>query len=168
MFVEIERKFLIKDNAWRPEVICTRHITDYLIARFEAGKARIRFCDDIATLTLKGQKRGLKRSEFHVTLKEAEACAMVREFVNAPGVEKKRHDVEVAGVTWQVDEYLGALDGLVTADVELPSEDFAFAIPSWAGREVTRDARFGASALIEAASRGPSALAEIFASAERP
>lgn len=168
MFVEIERKFLIKDNSWRPEVICTRHISDHLVARFEAGKARIRFCDAAATLTLKGERRGLKRSEFHVSLKQAEARAMVREFVSAPAVEKKRHDVEVAGVTWQVDEYLGVLEGLVTADVELPSEDFAFVIPGWAGREVTRDARFGASALVEVARRGPSALAKLFANAERP
>ena len=168
MFVEIERKFLIKSDAWKSGIKRTSHITDHLIAKFDAGKARIRICDSVATLTLKGQKRGLKRKEYHITLKDHVARGLIEEFSTAPAIEKNRHEVSVAGMIWQVDEYLGSLAGFVTADVELPSENHALVLPDWAGREVTHDRRFGASALTDAASRGPAALADLFEAAARP
>jgi CYTH domain-containing protein len=34
------------------------------------------------------------------------------------------------GFTWEVDKYAGHLEGLFTAEVELPSEDVAAALPA--------------------------------------
>ncbi|WP_435170373.1 CYTH domain-containing protein [Falsirhodobacter sp. 1013] len=144
MPVEIERKFLIKTDAWRAGVRRTWHITDHLIATFETGKAWIRICDAKAILTFKGQRHGCSRSEYHLDLDAPHAQAMINDFASTTAIEKNRHYVEVAGVTWQVDEYLGALAGFVTTDVELPREDYPLVMPAWAGREITTDARFGA------------------------
>ena len=161
MPVEIERKFLIRSDAWRAGVVKTRHITDHLIAKFESGKARIRICEGEAILTFKGQRRGCARGEYHIPLDDRHARAMIAEFSTAPAIEKNRHDVEVAGLLWQVDEYLGTLAGFVTADAEFPQEDHSLVLPTWAGREITSDARFGSSALLAAAHQGEDAIAKL-------
>ncbi len=121
MAVEIERKFLVVNETWRSQSLKRRSISDHLIARFENenGKARIRICDGAAMLTIKGPRRGYSRNEFHVDLTEADAQSMIAEFASEPALVKTRHDIEHAGLVWQVDEYNGALEGLVTCEVEL-------------------------------------------------
>jgi len=149
MPLEIERKFLVRSDGWRRGVTRTMHIVDHLIARFPNGKARIRVCNNAATLTLKGQRKGLARSEYHVPLETEDAVDMIAEFSTGPGIEKHRHEVVVDDLVWQIDEYTGVLEGLVTSDVELPHENFALVTPDWAGDEITGDPRFGSSRLAE-------------------
>jgi len=36
-----------------------------------------------------------------------------------PPLEKKRYTVKHAGATWEIDEFLGAIAGLVIAEIEL-------------------------------------------------
>ncbi|MDB6454054.1 CYTH domain-containing protein [Falsirhodobacter sp. 20TX0035] len=168
MQVEIERKFLIRNAGWRDGVRHSRHITDYLIAQFEGGKARMRLCDDTAMLTFKGNRRGTRRCEYHIPLAEPDARAMVRDLVTTPPIEKRRHDVVVAGLVWQVDEYVGPLHGFVTTDAELPHEDHALVLPDWVGREITGDQRFGASAVAAAAHQGPQAVRALMRAAAVP
>ena len=47
----------------------------------------------------------------------------------------------------EVDEFLGENSGLVVAEIELQSEDQAFARPDWIGEEVTHDSRYFNSSL---------------------
>lgn len=166
MAVEIERKFLIRSNGWRGSVSSSRHIADYLVATFAAGKARIRFCDDEAVLTFKGRKTGCRRCEHHIPIGTTEARAMIDDFAHTEALERNRHHVDVAGMTWQVDEYLGPLSGLVTADVELPQDDHPLIVPHWAGCEITSDARFGASAMMLSLGDGPKAVKALVNAAE--
>ena len=58
MAIEIERKFLLANDAWKREVIKSEHMRDGLIARFGEGKVRIRLTDGIASLTIKGPREG--------------------------------------------------------------------------------------------------------------
>ena len=46
------------------------------------------------------------------------------------------------GLLWEVDEFLGDNAGLVVAEVELESADQVFAMPDWAGAEVTDELRY--------------------------
>jgi adenylate cyclase len=50
----------------------------------------------------------------------------------------------VADFVAEIDEYAGALDGLVVAEVEFPDEEAAhgFEPPAWFGRELTDDWRY--------------------------
>ena len=41
------------------------------------------------------------------------------------------------GLVWEVDEFEGALAGLVLAEVELPSSQTEVVLPSWVGQEIT-------------------------------
>src|SRR5690606_14414826 len=56
-------------------------------------------------------------------------------------IDKRRHLVRHEGHVWEVDEFLGDNAGLVVAEIELGSPDEAFALPPWAGREVTDEPR---------------------------
>ncbi|RCW81220.1 adenylate cyclase [Phyllobacterium bourgognense] len=154
MALEIERKFLVIKDGWRESARPGLQIVDYLIANFDGGKMRILFCDDLPTMTLKGPRRGLTRSEYHMPLPEADARAIVDEFSSGPGLEKCRYQADMAGLTWQIDEYAGIFEGLVTADVELPFESFTLTLPDWAGREITHDPRFGSGRLAAAVADG--------------
>jgi adenylate cyclase len=48
-----------------------------------------------------------------------------------------------------VDEFYGANEGLTVAEIELPSEDYAFDKPEWLGEEVTGDTRYYNSMLMK-------------------
>lgn len=168
MQVEIERKFLIRNESWRAAARDPRHISDHLIATFDGGKARIRICDDTATLTFKGRKRGLSRSEYHIDIAQHVAQAMIHDLVTTTPLEKTRCDVRVDDLIWHVDEYHGRLAGFVTADVELPSEEHDLVLPDWIGSEVTFDRRFGATALAAVAQEGDRAVSDLFRAANMP
>lgn len=55
-----------------------------------------------------------------------------------PSVQKTRYVLEGDdGLVWEVDEFEGALAGLILAEVELEASDESVDIPPWAGQEIT-------------------------------
>lgn len=48
---------------------------------------------------------------------------------------------------WEVDEFHGEDEGLIIAEIELPSEDTQFDKPQWLGKEVTQDTTYYNSTL---------------------
>ena len=67
---------------------------------------------------------------------------MLTDLAQGPVIEKTRHLLEVDGHTWELDVFAGANEGLVMAEIELGSADEQFTVPSWAGRDVSDDARY--------------------------
>ena len=57
-------------------------------------------------------------------------------------MEKVRHHVPVGGHVWEVDEFLGASEGLVVAEIELDWTEEPFQTPEWLGDEVSGDPRY--------------------------
>ena len=57
-------------------------------------------------------------------------------------VEKTRYIVPVGMHRWEVDLFHGLNEGLVVAEIELSDPAEAFILPTWAGREVTGEARY--------------------------
>lgn len=62
----------------------------------------------------------------------------------APGeiLEKWRYTFSEGDDVWEIDEFLGANQGLVIAEIELNSEDQPFGRPDWLGEEVSRVSRY--------------------------
>jgi adenylate cyclase len=146
---EIERKFLVRSDAWRREAsegVCYRQ--GYLSTASSAS-ARLRVAGDKAFLTIKGKPQGAARDEFEYQIPVADAEQMLDFLCAGPPIEKIRHDVEVGGVKWVVDEFAGQNCGLVLAEVELEDERQEIAIPDWAGKEVTEDERYSNRRLAE-------------------
>ena len=139
MATEIERKFLVRGDAWRqqsPTRICQGYLN-----RDKERTVRVRIAGNKAFLTIKGASKGATRSEFEYEIPLADAQQLLA-LCDGPVLDKNRHVLVHAGTTWEVDEFLGANAGLVVAEVELEREDQPFERPAWLGEEVTEDPRY--------------------------
>lgn len=137
MPVEIERKFLIANESWRQSVTHATRLRDGILAFYDGRKIRIRFYDDKATLTVKGPRKGLSRDEFEYEIPSSDGLILLEQHCKGEIVEKTRHHLLFDGSEWAIDEYHGLLDGIILAEIELPSEDAAPTLPDWIGKEVT-------------------------------
>lgn len=142
MGFEIERKFFVTSEKWRDLETGSQRLRDGLLARFDGGKVRIRVAEDRATITIKSSRTGVRRSEYEYDIPHADAEQILITLCVGRLMEKTRHFVPHDGLTWMVDVYGGAHDGLIIAEVELEREHQTFHLPSWVGKEVTDDPRF--------------------------
>tara|TARA_R110002020_G_scaffold34066_22_gene103677 strand:+ start:7196 stop:7672 length:477 start_codon:yes stop_codon:yes gene_type:complete len=139
MALEIERKFLVDNDAWRGVVETSKAIVQAYVAVDGGTSLRVRIYDDTsARLTVKVGVSEMTRHEYEYSIPLADARAMA-ETSRGRLIEKTRHLVHVEGFVWEVDVYEGRLAGLVTAEVEMGSESDDPALPPWLGREVTGD-----------------------------
>lgn len=147
MGVEIERKFLTAGDGWRAlgEPVLLRQ--GYLSSDPERV-VRVRIEGGLAMLTIKGRSVGASRGEWEYPIPLADAAELLERLCEQPLVEKYRRRIAFGGMTWEVDEFLGANAGLVVAEIELDAEDQAFSKPDWIGAEVTDDPRYYNSSLI--------------------
>lgn len=141
MKIEIERKFLLTGDSWRQGATGTLYRQGYLCTDPERT-VRVRIGGDTAILAIKGRGDGLSRPEYEFPIPPGEAATLLDGLCLQPLVEKVRYLVPFAGLTWEIDEFLGANAGLVLAEVELEHPDQPVPLPPWAGREVTGDPRY--------------------------
>jgi adenylate cyclase len=146
MPVEIERKFLVAHDGWRPLVRSRQRLQQGYLSRGPGTTVRIRRAGFAAFLTVKGAG-GIARAEFEYEIPVSDADAMLADLCREPLIEKTRHEVCHAGLLWQVDEFHGINEGLVVAEVELRAADQPVQLPDWVGREVTSDAAYRNSEL---------------------
>lgn len=144
--IETERKFLVSDNSWKDSVTKTIDIAQGYLTRDKDRTVRVRITGDAAYITIKGKRVGASSPEFEYEIPKDDAHALLK--LCLPGViEKTRHHVPHEGHLWEVDIFHGENKGLVMAEIELKSEDETFALPVWAGAEVTADGRYTNAAL---------------------
>jgi adenylate cyclase len=141
--MEIERKFLVRGDGWRPGPAGVLQRQGYLSV--EDPTVRVRIEGERATLTVKGAQAGLSRPEFEYEIPLADAGELLRLCPFA--VEKTRYVREFGGRRWEIDVFHGPNEGLVVAEIELEREDESFALPLWLGAEVSRDPRYRVSSL---------------------
>jgi adenylate cyclase len=140
MGTEIERKFLVLDQSVLHGSTGISYRQGYLSTDPERT-VRVRRAGDHAFLTIKGISEGPSRAEFEYEIPAADAEDLFA-LCEGPLIEKTRHRIEHAGLTWEVDVFDGKNGGLVLAEVEISSPDTPVAIPGWAGEEVTADPRY--------------------------
>lgn len=137
MILEIERKFLIINQSWRESVKTSRRIVQGYLADDGPASVRVRLDGDAANLNIKQSIVGAARAEYEYPISVDQAREMLDTLCVYPPIRKTRHLVDHAGHSWEIDVFDGANTGLIVAEIELASEDAAFARPSWLGREVT-------------------------------
>jgi adenylate cyclase len=141
--VEIERKFLVRGLPNELEHGGELIQQGYLAFGNEGLEVRVRRLGERAFLTVK-KGAGRTRLEEEFSIGE-DRFARLWPLTEGCRVEKVRHRIGLGDhLVAEVDVYRGDLDGLVTVDVEFPSEADAdrFAAPEWFGAEVTDDARY--------------------------
>lgn len=140
MNIEIERKFLLKNDNWREGAVGVHYKQAYLNEKGD-NTVRVRIEGDKAKLTIKGKSSNISRLEFEydIPMEDVEALFTL---AKTPIVEKYRYKIMYAGNCWEVDEFLGLNRGLVVAEIELESETQSFEKPDWIGMEVSGDKRY--------------------------
>ncbi len=150
MGIEIERKFLVKSepDSWRQGRAL--RLTQGYLAKDKTSVVRVRVTrsseGEEAWLTIKGPTAGATRAEYEYPIPVSEAREMLDTMCDSV-IDKTRYLAPEGQHTWEVDEFHGANDGLIVAEIELDSEDEAFSLPPWAGQEVTDDSRYYNSSL---------------------
>lgn len=139
MSQEIERKFLVCGD-YRREVYESDRIAQGYICAARGRTVRVRIREGRGYITIKGPSGpdGLSRYEWEkeIPVVEAEELLLLSE---TPVIDKTRHLIRNTDGKhiWEVDEFHGANEGLVVAEIELGEENESFDRPSWLGEEVT-------------------------------
>lgn len=146
--MEIERKFLLSGVPPTMRFARREPIRQGYLALDGDTEVRIRINQKGAVLTIKAGRGGV-RVEEEISLQTRQAEALW-ELTEGRRVQKTRRRVRLGGTPTgpelqvEVDEYMGALDGLVVAEVEFPDEQASrgFEPPAWFDRELTDDWRY--------------------------
>lgn len=143
MNIEIERKFLVKDESFKSMATESHRLTQGYICKESSRTVRVRLWDDKGYLTIKGggSASGMSRYEWEKEISAEDARDLFLLCQNGI-IDKTRYIVPVDGKIFEVDEFYGENAGLVMAEIELGSEDEPFTRPSWLGDEVTGDRRY--------------------------
>jgi len=142
MPLEIERKFLLRSDAWREQATTRVLMRQGYLSGGSRASIRARIAGDRAWLNLKSKRSGMTRLEYEYSIPVAEADEILNELSEGPLVEKYRHEISIGAHTWEIDEFLGDNAGLIVAEIELSDEAEAFERPEWLGAEVTEDQRY--------------------------
>jgi len=147
--MEIEKKFLVVSDSWKPGDGGTPYRQGYLSTDKERT-VRVRLEGQTGKFTIKGKKVGASALEYDHEIPTDEAAEILDKFCIRPIVEKTRYKVVAKdGHVWDIDVFHGANNGLVVAEIELSSEGEAFERPEWLGSEVTTDSRYSNARLSE-------------------
>lgn len=141
--VEIERKFLVKSDDYKKEAFKSIRISQGYLSSDPERTVRVRTNGERAFLTIKGKssESGLSRFEWETEISIQEAEELMK--LCLPGIiEKTRFLVRSGEFIFEVDEFFGANEGLIVAEIELFAEDSIFIKPSWLGEEVTGNKKY--------------------------
>ncbi len=136
MALEIERKFIVNDDSFRQIAYKSISIRQGYLSRIPERTIRVRTIDDKGFLTIKGKNIGIIRNEFEYEIPLADALEILTMCV-PPILEKTRYLIKYDNLTWEVDEFHGARQGLIMAEVELSTKDTEITLPPFIGKEVT-------------------------------
>jgi adenylate cyclase len=150
MAIEIERKFLVKNDGFKKESIKKMRITQGYLSSVPERTVRVRIKGEKGFLTIKGMgnESGASRFEWEkeISVKDTKELLKICE---AGIIDKTRYNIKYGDHMFEVDEFYGENEGLTVAEVELSSEDEKFEKPDWLGEEVTGDIRYFNSMLMK-------------------
>lgn len=148
MSLEIERKFLVKNNSFKESAFKKSYIKQGFLNSNKERTVRVRIIDNKAFLTIKGKsnKEGTTRFEWEkeISIKDAHQLMLLTEKTI---IEKNRYYINSGDHLFEVDVFLGDNEGLIIAEVELNSESEYFIKPNWILKEVTGEVKYYNSSL---------------------
>ncbi|WP_314312741.1 CYTH domain-containing protein [Hoylesella marshii] len=147
--LEIERKFLVKKGTDLRSVAASSSRIRQGYIPCTGLTVRIRRRDDKAFLTMKGPSAdgGMTRYEFEKEITTDEAEHLMA-YCQGGIIDKTRYLIPSGNHLFEVDEFYGANEGLVLAEVELKNAEEKFKKPDFIGPEVTGDRHFYNSHLL--------------------
>jgi adenylate cyclase len=143
MSLEIERKFLVKNDAFKKVSFQQKIIKQGYLNSDKNRTVRIRISDHQGFITVKGVSNasGATRFEWEKEIDVTEATEMLS-LCETTIIDKNRFMVESGKHIFEIDEFYGDNQGLIIAEIELNSENETFEKPTWLGAEVTGNAKY--------------------------
>ncbi|TNJ47189.1 CYTH domain-containing protein [Tamlana fucoidanivorans] len=140
---EIERKFLVKSDAFKAEAFKQTRICQGFLNTHKSRTVRVRLKGEFGFITVKGisSDDGLSRFEWEKEIPKQEAEALLK-LCEPSIIDKLRYEVKVGNHVFEIDQFFGDNDGLVVAEIELGSKNEKFIKPKWLGKEVTGDIKY--------------------------
>lgn len=143
MGTEFEHKLVVRSEEWRAAVTASSSLSQAYLCAKPGMAIRVRLVDDTTGyLTIKGKQVGIGRPEYEYEIPAGDARALLAMPTDGFAIAKVRHELGGEWTGWIVDEFAGANDGLVMAELEVPAEDTPWEVPVWAGDNVTADHRY--------------------------
>jgi CYTH domain-containing protein len=141
--VEVERKFLVRSDAYKKEATSVKRIVQGFLNVHPKRTVRVRIKEDTGFLTIKGisNEAGTTRFEWEIEIDTPEAKALLQ-LCEETVIKKNRYEIPKGSSMFEVDEFLAENEGLVIAEIELENENDSFERPNWLGKEVTGQVKY--------------------------
>ena len=136
MTLEIERRFLIKNDTWKEFITKKVNIEQgYLSKSLDGWIIRIRLTDKNSKIALKKHIKGFTNFEFEYSIPRSDAEIIMSNLSNT--IKKDRFFLEVEKKSWIIDCFKENNYPLEIAEIELPNEEEDLLLPSFISREIT-------------------------------
>ena len=142
MAIEIERKYLLKNNDWQTHVYQKTHYKQAYLANTKQSSVRIRIAGNKANINIKSMTLGIQRLEYEYPMPVQDANELLEQLCQKPVIEKTRHLVKYDYKIWEIDVFEGENKGLIMAEIELNHVAEKFKLPAWIGAEVSQYVRY--------------------------
>tara|TARA_B100000401_G_C52742158_1_gene688942 strand:+ start:291 stop:767 length:477 start_codon:yes stop_codon:yes gene_type:complete len=136
MALEIERRFLIKNNEWK-EYITKKTLIEqgYLTNKLDDWIIRIRFNGQNFKIALKKHIKNFTNFEFEYLIPNCDGERIMSNITNL--IKKERFYLEVEKKIWIVDCFQEENYPLEIAEIELSKEEEKFNHPTFISKEIT-------------------------------
>ena len=136
MALEIERRFLIKNDHWKEFITNKTSIEQgYLSYNLEDWITRIRFNGKDFKIALKKHIQNFTNYEYEFSIPNSEGEKIMATLTNK--IKKERFFLEVDNKNWIVDCFKDKNFPLEIAEIELASEKEEVILPPFVSREIT-------------------------------
>jgi len=136
MALEIERRFLLKNDNWKEFITKKIYIEQgYLSKSLNDWIIRIRFSGKNSKITLKKHIKGFTNFEFEYSIPQSDAETIMSNLSST--IKKERFFLEVQKKFWIIDCFKENNHPLEIAEIELSTEEEDLLLPSFISKEIT-------------------------------
>ena len=136
MSLEIERRFLLKNDNWKEFITKKIYIEQgYLSKSLDDWISRIRFTGKEFKIALKKHIKGFTNFEFEYSIPQSDGEIIMSNLSNI--IKKERFFLEVEKKSWIIDCFKENNYPLEIAEIELSNEDEDLFLPPFISKEIT-------------------------------
>ncbi len=136
MALEIERRFLIKNDKWKEFIIKKIYIEQgYLSNSLDGWIIRVRLIGKNSKIAVKKHIKGFTNFEFEYSIPRSDAETIMSNLSNT--IKKDRFFLEIGKKSWIIDCFKEKNNPLEIAEIELCNEEEDLFLPSFISKEIT-------------------------------
>ena len=136
MALEIERRFLIKNDSWKEFINKKVYIEQgYFSKSLDSWIIRVRLIGKNSKITLKKHIKGFTNFEFEYSIPRSDAETIMSNLSNT--IKKDRYFLEIEKKSWIIDCFKENNYPLEIAEIELCNEKEELILPSFISQEIT-------------------------------